>query len=298
MFDPTSFLPTNDQNLTNSNYILEFNNTDGNISLLYVPYLTMKRRFAINSTAGGLLGGGKFVIGDGKINPNSLLNNTFINPTLFYRLRLVVFTSETLYAISDPLEIGPFQEPSPVDAAMAAFIGVGIFVVTAISALCICASLKVVLKRQANINANKEILDEERLLAALLAKNRGTTSIYFDVKADEDAPPPLYAKPTPYMSDPYRVPNVGPNVGPNAAPVYDLYHKAPQDNSKSNYLDVTTADSDYLDVDYNENWLNEDVFAVPSQVLYTETSEELFAVPAAIITNSSISNPNYSSPNN
>ena len=296
MFDPTVFLPTNDQNLTNNNYILEINNTDGNITLLYVPYLTMKRRFAINSTQGGLLGGGKFVIGDGKINPNSLLNNTFIDPTLSYRLRFIVFTSETLYAISDPLDIGPFQEPDGVNAAIAAYIGLGLFAAASIAALCIWLSLRAILKKVVINDAKKAIKDEERLMAALLAKNRETTSIYFDVKAEEDGPPPiyaklplpphLYAKPMPYMSDPYRVPN----VLTKTEPAYDLYNKPTTEvNAEANYLDVT-----------NDNWLNEEVFAVPSQVLYTETSEELFAVPAEIITkkNVSVSNPNYFAPNN
>jgi hypothetical protein len=52
MLDPTTILPTNDQNLTNDNYYMEFNDTAGNLSLRMVPYLSMKRRFVISSAKG------------------------------------------------------------------------------------------------------------------------------------------------------------------------------------------------------------------------------------------------------
>ena len=126
MLDPTTILPTNDKNLTNDNFLMEFIDKDGNLSTRMVPYLSMKKRFAVNSTNGGLLGGGKIMLGDGKINPNSLLNNTVIDSTMFYRIRLIVFTSENLYSISEPLDIYPFQSPSTGDLAAAAYIGIAI----------------------------------------------------------------------------------------------------------------------------------------------------------------------------
>ena len=150
MLDPTTILPTNDQNLTNDNFKMSFNSSTGNISSRLVPYLTMKKRFAINSTAGGLLGFGKVVIGDGKINPNSLLNNTKLLPHLSYRVRFIVFTSEVLYAVSDPLEIPPFAYPEPVNSLQAMYFGLLIALIIIVLACILLCFLKYCLKRRAD----------------------------------------------------------------------------------------------------------------------------------------------------
>jgi len=149
MLDPTTILPTNDKNLTNDNFEMSFNTTSGNTSSRLVPYLTMKKRFASNSTAGGLLGFGKIVIGDGKINPNSLLNNTKLLPHLSYRIRFIVFTSEVLYAVSDPLEIPPFAYPEPVNSLQALYFGLLIALIIIVLACILLCFLKYCLKRRA-----------------------------------------------------------------------------------------------------------------------------------------------------
>jgi hypothetical protein len=161
MLDPTTILPTNDQNLTNDNFKMSFNSSTGNISSRLVPYLTMKRRFAINSTAGGLLGFGKVVIGDGKINPNSLLNNTKLLPHLSYRVRFIVFTSEVLYSVSDPLEIPPFAYPEPVNSLQAMYFGLLIALIIIVLACILLCFLKYCLKRRAD---QQEIEVENKFL--------------------------------------------------------------------------------------------------------------------------------------
>ena len=163
MLDPTTILPTNSQNLTNDNFFMEFNNSDGNVSTRLVPYLTMKKRFVINSTNGGLLGSGKIVLGDGKINPNSLLNNTILFPYLSYRIRFIVFTSEVLYAISDPLEIPPFPYPDSVNGTKAAYMGIIIALCVVIVMVCIITQLNIWLKRryEKRVLAKKKYLERE-----------------------------------------------------------------------------------------------------------------------------------------
>ena len=280
MLDPTTILPTNDQNLTNDNYYMEFNDTNGNHSVRMVPYLSMKKRFIINSTNGGLLGGGKIILGDGKINSNSQLNNTVIDPNLFYRIRLIVFTSETLYAISDPLDIFPFQPPSTSDMSSSVFIGIGLAIVAIIFALCIFICLKKYLIKNTEL---KMIQDEKKILCALLTEKKTYTSTYLNLKNDKDYitvydkldhEKPTYAKPT-YAKPTYKD---------------DMYPPPIYVSNETTYLDVSNHAN-------KDNWLNEDLFAVPSKVLYTETSEELFEVPYEILSNNSISNPNYFSPN-
>jgi hypothetical protein len=287
MLDPTTILPTNNQNLTNDNFLMEFIDEDGNFSLRMVPYLSMKKRFVINSTNGGLLGAGKIMLGDGKINPNSLLNNTVIDANLFYRVRLIVFTSENLYAISDPLDISPFEPPATSEIGAAAYIGIGIaFAVLLLVVIIYCCLRTIFTKR-----AEKQIInDEQDFIDELLTKNKETTSIYFDpttkIYTDNNKKYP-HAIPNEMV---YAVPNAT-----NEAPI-DV---EPYKISMSDYLDVTkprTAD-DYSDLlfdtdENNINWIKEDVFAVPSNIIYTETSEEIFETPSLIITNS-ISNPAY-----
>ena len=105
MLDPTIVFPTNDKKLKNDNYQMLFNNTNGVLSTRLVPYLTMKKRLNINNINNELQSSGKFLLGDGLLNIKSKLNNTLLDKTLNYRLRFIVFTSETLYSISDPLDI-------------------------------------------------------------------------------------------------------------------------------------------------------------------------------------------------
>ena len=121
MLDPTLIFPTNDKNLKNDNYHMVFNNTNGIISTRLVPYLTMKKRLNINNTNNELQSSGQFLLGDGLININSKLNNTFLDKTLNYRLRFIVFTSETLYSISDPIDIS-HNETSTVSLTSTLFI--------------------------------------------------------------------------------------------------------------------------------------------------------------------------------
>ena len=105
MLDPTIVFPTNDKKLENDNYIMLFNNTNGVISKRLVPYLTMKKRNDLTILNNELQTFGTFLLGDGLINIKSKLNNTLLNKNINYRLRFIVFTSETLYSISEPLDI-------------------------------------------------------------------------------------------------------------------------------------------------------------------------------------------------
>jgi len=98
----------------------------------------------------GLLGFGKVVLGDGKINPNSLLNNTKLLPHLSYRIRFIVFTSEVLYSVSDPLEIPPFAYPEPVNSLQAMYFGLLIALIIIVLACILLCFLKYCLKRRAD----------------------------------------------------------------------------------------------------------------------------------------------------
>ena len=136
--DPTEVLPTNNQSLNNDNYIMMFNdgtedildNTTGLITTVnitrtrLVPYLTMKKRF-LNTTTNDEMAA-SFVIGDGKINPNSNLNNSILNISLNYRFRVVVFTTDSLYSMSDVLEVGTVPEKSTANINNSIGTGVGI----------------------------------------------------------------------------------------------------------------------------------------------------------------------------
>ena len=156
MLDPTTILPTNNQNLTNDNYIMFFNTTNNTILARYVPYLTMKKRFVLNTSDGGLNLNGKIVIGDNKINPNSLLNNTILNPSLAYRFRLIVFTSEVLYAVSDPIEIVPLEPSSGADLVKSLYIGILIAFGVLILLIIVFTFIKKYLKKRANTLYKKE----------------------------------------------------------------------------------------------------------------------------------------------
>jgi len=292
MLDPTTILPTNNKNLTNDNFLMEFIDKDGNFSLRMVPYLSMKKRFAINSTNGGLLGGGKIMLGDGKVNPNSLLNNTVIDPTLFYRVRLIVFTSETLYSISDPLNISPFEPPATSEIGAAAFIGIGVAFACLLLIIIMYCCLRTFLTKRTE---KQMINDEQNIINELLTKNKQATVIYFDPTEK------IYSDNN--KKYPHSVTNdmvyAVPNIETYKISLYDSYKKKVTD---SNYLYVTKTSEEpgYSDVlfdtdENNINWIKEDVFAVPSKIIYTETSEEIFENPEAVISNS-ISNPAYFSP--
>jgi len=221
MLDPTTILPTNNQNLTNDNFLMEFIERDGNLSLRMVPYLSMKKRFAINSTNGGLLGGGKIMLGDGKINPNSLLNNTVIDPNLFYRVRLIVFTSENLYAISDPLDISPFEPPATSEITAAAYIGIGVAVAILIIVIITYCCLRTVCAKR----SEKQIInDEQNIINELLTKNKQATSLYFDptekIYTDNNQ---KYPRTIPNETV-YAVPNAT-NVETYKISIYDSYKK-------------------------------------------------------------------------
>ena len=111
MLDPTIIFPTNDKNLTNDNYIMFFNTSNNTVGTRLVPYLTMKKRLDINAVNNNIqFSAGTFLVGDGLNNVKSKLNNTLLNKNLNYRLRFIVFTSETLYSISEPLEIIQIEE--------------------------------------------------------------------------------------------------------------------------------------------------------------------------------------------
>ena len=147
------------------------------------------------------------------------------------------------------------------------------------------------------------ITDEQNLINELLTKNKQATVIYFDPTAK------IYSDNN--QKYPHSVTNEMVYAVPNATEttnnaetykmsMYDSYKK---NVIESNYLDVTKTpvEPEYSDVlfdtdENNINWVKEDVFAVPSKIIYTETSEEIFENPAEIITNS-ISNPAYFSPN-
>jgi hypothetical protein len=167
MLDPTTILATNNKNLTNDNFMMEFNTTDGNISTRFVPYLSMKKRFVINTTQGGLAGFGKIVLGDGKINPNSLLNNSILLPALSYRVRFIVFTSEVLYTVSDPLDIPPFAFPVQVDLITAVYMALIIVIVVLVCLCIILMCLKHIFKRR---NDKKSIEDDKQYLEKEILK--------------------------------------------------------------------------------------------------------------------------------
>ena len=178
MLDPTTILPTNNPVLFNDFYLMEFNNSNGTFKR-FVPYLTMKKRFVLEQSDGGLNLSGKILIGDGFINKNSLLNNTVLDDSLSYRLRLIVFTSETLYSISDPLEIGPFEQSS-ISLTKAVWIGL----VVAISLILLCLFFGSCIKRRLKkynlkkieISENEDIVNKSKYLDV----SQKTEPTYFD----------------------------------------------------------------------------------------------------------------------
>jgi len=160
MLDPTTILPTNDKDLENDNFIMVFNNSDGVISTRYVPYLTMKKRIDSTTSLGGLNSGGTFLIGDGLNNIKSKLNNALLEIDLLYRLRFMVFTSETLYSISDtPIEISLVENNSIISLSQGIYIGifVGICLILLMILCCYCINLCQRKRREENKIDNSDI---------------------------------------------------------------------------------------------------------------------------------------------
>jgi hypothetical protein len=199
MLDPNTILPTNDQTLFNDNYRMNFIDSNNNTLTRLVPYLTMKKRFNLSLSDGGLNLGGKVVIGDGKINPNSLLNNTLLNSSLSYRIRLIVFTSEVLYAISDSLEIPPFQFPSTIDLTTSIYIGI----IISISILIFCIIICNCIKKKGKIYNNKITQIDNNNNNNDLAKikmNKNVDTKYLDVSIINE---PKYFDPFNHIENKY-----------------------------------------------------------------------------------------------
>ena len=305
MLDPTTMLPTNNQNLTNDNYIMEFINNEGNISSRLVPYLTMKKRFVLNVSEGGLNLSGKVVLGDGKINPVSLLNNTFLDPTLSYRIRLIVFTSETLYAISDPLEIPPFQEEfSPNIFAAAAYIGFSI-------ALCILIILIIFIaltKNRLKKSADMKILKSGEIGSS--STDEEEEDYYYEAEMNK---PPVYSEALPDVPPQAYAVIAAATANNTYFDVFDHYHPIKNNAiipTSSIYFDTSSENappklpekqknkknkekkknnneyfevSDYIRNDYIQN----------DNIYLDENEEEIFAVPSHLKEVESISNPTY-----
>ena len=280
MLDPNTILPTNNQNLTNDNYLMNFNDENGTLKTRYVTYLTMKKRFILNLTNGGLNSNGKIMLGDGKINLNSLLNNTVLDPSLSYRIRFIVFSSETLYSISDPLEISPFQPPATSDILQSAYIG---FVIT-FSIIALLVILFILVRSQMNKRSKIMLLNDEaqteksfkkplfvEMSSSLISASnplywtpttinnmRDIEPAYFDVSVTSDNNKTY----TDIAEDkPYDIPNA-----------YDM---------SSEYNKSESEETFYVEDELAE----EDIFAVPSHILHHNQEEDIFAVPFDCIIN-------------
>ena len=173
-------------------------------------------------------------------NPNSLLNNTVLLPNLAYRIRLIVFTSETLYAISDPLEIGPFQElQSPNILSAAAYIGVSIVVCLFILFLALFAFTKNRLKKREDIR----LLKTGEFGGGSTSTDEDDSYYYEEIKNDK---PPEYEEP------PLPAPPVP------ALPVPALKHKTsmlftPIEKKENDYFDVTATTAIHNNNNNNTN---------------------------------------------
>jgi len=182
MLDPTTILPTNDKGLENDKFIMVFNNSDGVLSTRYVPYLTMKKRIDSTTSLGGLNSGGTFLIGDGLNNIKSKLNNALLEKELLYRLRFMVFTSETLYSISDtPVEITLVENNSIISLSegiyLAIILGIGILLLSILC--CYCINLIQRRKREKNKIDNSDIVMESITHKNLESYNNSNTTPSF-----------------------------------------------------------------------------------------------------------------------
>ena len=173
MLDPNTILPTNDKTLVNDNYIMLFNTSDGGLSSRYVPYLTMKKRIDNTTSRGGLDTSGKFLIGDGLNNIKSKLNNTLLNITLNYRFRFMVFTSETLYSISDALDITLSEKQTTITITEG-------FIIAFVIAFIVIIILFSLLFCYKSLNKNKvtNIADNDNILMTNINENSISNPCY------------------------------------------------------------------------------------------------------------------------
>jgi hypothetical protein len=177
----------------------------------------MKKRLDINA-----VNSGKFLVGDGLNNIKSKLNNTLLNKNLNYRLRFIVFTSETLYSISEPLEIIQIEEStySVINSLYIALI-IGLCFILLFLLLCVG------IKKCRTSNKTSIIHDKDAVYMnendtikndTINMKNIPTNTVetvnnplywsqqnkvnydvinnnhYFDVSMNQETPPPLYEK--------------------------------------------------------------------------------------------------------
>ena len=263
MLDPTTILPTNDQTLFNDNYIMNFNITNiTNITnaTRLVPYLTMKKRFVLNTSDGGLNLGGKVVIGDGKINPNSNLNNTLLNSSLVYRIRLIVFTSEVLYAVSDSLEIKPIPQPAAANFVQSVYFAVGITISIIIIFLIVFTLVKRHLYR-----INSKIIEESNNPIIVNKINTVSNPMYNEINNNKipmydiiDSDNNVVHNEPPYNEPQHNEPQH------NEPPYTKLLHQfitdgpmlPPKKSSilfdEQKYLDVNNLDVNNNELDYNK----------------------------------------------
>jgi hypothetical protein len=182
MMDPNMLLPTNDQSLENDGFAMKFEEkrVDRNTGVVttitkqrFVPYLTIKKRIAEGTTEGGLALEQTLKIGDGKINPKSNLHNILLNPDYTYRLRFVVFTSESLYAISDGLTISASQASAP---AAGASVGMGIGI--ALLVIIVVAIILVLVQRRLKKRHDLfEALDQTAITISTAAPARRASAV-------------------------------------------------------------------------------------------------------------------------
>lgn len=305
MLDPTTILPTNNNNLTNDFYLMEFNTVNGT-GVRLVPYLSMKKRFVLNISNGGLNLAGKVLLGDGLINPNSQLNNTKINESLSYRIRLIVFTSEVLYTISDPLEISPFQAAATSDLIASVYIGiiVAVSIVMFLVLLFYCCK-----KKCSNYNVKKMEISNTCPV---------DNPMYWEIqkmKLKEDSTRPsilntvIYSEPN---SCDMNVESKYLDVSTNQA-IYNSPKDMSSKEPSTNYFDVSKNDYDtdltyfntpievpsYIELNTdNVNPYSEPIHAVPLEVLshYSESINEPIHVSTSELLSSN-STENHSSEN-
>ena len=267
MLDPTTVLPTNDQNLTNDNYLMDFNETNGTLLTRFVPYLTMKKRFVLNASDGGLKLAGKIVLGDGKINLNSLLNNTVLNSSLIYRFRLIVFTSETLYAISDSVSITPIQDESSSDFVKSTYIGILIAVASFILFIILLVYLKNYLKK----NKERDTIIKDTVKEIQIPKDKIVYTAPNYTAPNYTAP--NYTAPIYNMVDNYYAPVNTPVNTPVNAPdyIYTIALKNWNNEINKEYIYNKlsfTPTSTYLDVNYfnTSKTDEENIFDIPAKL--------------------------------
>ena len=244
MLDPTTIFPTNDKTLINDNFIMLFNNSDGVISSRYVPYLTMKKRINLTSADGGLNSAGTFLIGDGLNNIKSKLNNTLLNVNLLYRFRFIVFTSETLYSISDSVKITLLEESS-VSIIDFLYVGIVLSIVLIIIIILFyyCAKSRLNRKIGENIidNSNIDIDMESIIYKKIEIKNQSVTNpSYWNGQNITD---PNYNNESSYMDV--------------SVPSYLQEYSVP-----NTYLDVDNHQYSHLS-DTQQKWIDVDIYAPP-----------------------------------